>query len=191
MVNLTRIYTRAGDRGSTKLSDLSSVSKTDPRVDAYGIVDEANCVLGLVVTEPGIPDDVSTVLAQIQNELFDLGADLSFPFEAAEAEPLRITPVYVSRIETWCDAFRAELPQLRSFVLPGGTRANALLHLARAVVRRAERAAWQADEITPINPEAMAYLNRLSDLLFVLARYVAKDDGEVLWVPGDQRDPEA
>jgi len=187
MVNLTRIYTRTGDGGSTRLSDLSSVSKTDPRVDAYGVVDEANCVLGLIISEPGLPGDVRDVVGQIQNELFDLGADLSYPLGAQGGELLRITAAYVDRLESWCDAFGAGLPALRSFVLPGGTRVNALLHLARTVVRRAERAAWQANAVTPVTPEAITYLNRLSDLLFILARYVAKDSGETLWVPGEQR----
>ena len=190
MVKLTRIYTRTGDDGSTRLSDLSSVRKTDPRVDAYGIVDEANCVLGLVATEPGLQPDVADVVRHIQNELFDVGADLSFPLDATSAgEPLRVTADYVTRVEAWCDAFGADLPSLRSFVLPGGTRANALLHLARTVVRRAERAAWRANETTPVNPDAITYLNRLSDLFFILARYVAEDTGEVLWVPGKDRDP--
>jgi len=188
MVKLTRIYTRTGDAGSTKLSDLSSVPKTDPRVDAYGVVDEANCVLGLIATEPGLPAEVLDVVLHVQNELFDVGADLSFPLDAqTKGEPLRVTPEYVQRVEAWCDTFGADLPALRSFVLPGGNRANALLHQARTVVRRAERAAWHANATTPVNPDAITYLNRLSDLFFILARYVAKEDGEVLWVPGKDR----
>ncbi len=188
MVNLTRIYTKTGDGGSTRLSDMSMTRKTDPRVDAYGDVDEANSLLGVIVAEPGLPDDVRDVLRHVQNELFDLGADLSCPLDAAPAaRPLRVTADYIDRLEAWCDAFGDGLPALRSFVLPGGTRLNALLHLARTVVRRAERAAWLADADTPVNEQALTYLNRLSDLLFILARHVSRETDEVLWVPGADR----
>ena len=186
MVNLTRIYTRTGDAGQTRLSDLSATAKTDPRVEAYGDVDEANCVLGLVASQPGLPEAVSAVVRQLRNELFDVGADLSRPLDASvDYEALRVTPQYVARLEAWCDQFNADLPALRSFVLPGGTSTNALLHLARAVVRRAERAGWRAQEAVGVNPDALTYLNRLSDLLFILARAVT--DEEVLWVPGRDR----
>lgn len=188
MVNLTRIYTRTGDAGTTRLADLSCTAKTDPRVEAYGHVDEANCVLGMVVTQPGLPAEIAAVVRQLQNELFDVGADLSLPIDATvRHDPLRVTPEYVDRLEAWCDSFNAELPALRSFALPGATPANAQLHLARAVVRRAERAAWRAQEAVGVNPLALTYLNRLSDLLFVLARAAATD--EVLWVPGRDRSP--
>ena len=186
MVNLTRIYTRTGDAGTTKLSDLSSTAKTDLRVDAYGEVDEANCLLGLVVTHPDLPAEIVAVVRRLQNELFDVGADLSLPIDAEVThDPLRVTPEYVERLEAWCDEFNANLPVLRSFVLPGATPLNALLHLARAVVRRAERAAWRAQETVGINPLVLTYLNRLSDLLFILARTSTPD--EQLWVPGSDR----
>ena len=181
MVNLTRIYTRTGDEGRTRLSDLSETSKTDPRVEAYGDVDEANAVLGLVVTAEGLPDDVRDVILHVQNELFDAGADLSRPPRDDRPGVRRLTPDYVTRLEEWCDRYNAGLPPLRSFVLAGGTQAAALLHLARTVVRRAERAAWRVPD--GVNPVVPAYLNRLSDLLFILARVAAQPVGETLWVP--------
>ena len=201
MVNLTRIYTRTGDTGMTRLSDLSETAKTDLRVEAYGAVDEANSILGMVVTQPDLPQDVRTVLRHIQNELFDAGADLSFPLVAEPPyEPLRIVQASIDRLEGWCDAFGDPLPALRSFILPGGSFTAALLHQARSVVRRAEREAWRAaeqygtepssgDEPGGVNPLAITYLNRLSDLLFILARAVGQEAGDVLWVPGADRTP--
>ncbi len=206
MVNLTRIYTRTGDAGRTRLSDLSETSKTDPRVEAYGHVDEANSVLGLVTTQPDLPPRIREVLRHVQNELFDCGADLSNPLAANPPyEPLRIIQAYVDRLEGWCDEFGDPLPPLNSFILPGGSQTAALLHLARSVVRRAERAGWAAvaeygteagGDGRPggVNPLALGYLNRLSDLLFILSRVVGIAAGEVLWVPGKDRqidDPKA
>jgi cob(I)alamin adenosyltransferase len=203
MVRLTRIYTRTGDSGSTQLSDLSSVSKTDPRVEAYGDVDEANSAIGIALATGGVPDDVATVLRTIQNEMFDVGADLSNPLrlvDSGDAPPeLRVTQDYIDRLEAWCDQFGDPLPNLKSFILPGGSPAAAQLHLARTVVRRAERAAWVAVQVygaEPIadgegpgglNTLAITYLNRLSDLLFILTRVVNGTDGDVLWVPGGDR----
>ena len=201
MVNLTRIYTRTGDAGTTRLSDNSLAAKTDARVQAYGHIDEANSVLGLVTTQPDLPGDVADVLRHIQNELFDCGADLSNPLkDSYDIEPLRILPENVERLEAWCDQFSEDLPPLRSFVLPGGTQTSAWLHLARTIVRRAERTAWAAASVygtspatqsSPggINVAAITYLNRLSDLLFILARVAGRDAGEVLWVPGKDRQP--
>jgi cob(I)alamin adenosyltransferase len=199
MVNLTRIYTRTGDAGRTRLSDLSETAKTDPRVEAYGHVDEANSVLGLVTTQPDLPAEMAAVLRHIQNELFDCGADLSNPLAADPPyEPLRIVQANIDRLEGWCDEFGDPLPALRSFILPGGSQTAALLHLARSVVRRAERAAWVAVEAHGtepaaggrpggVNPLALGYLNRLSDLLFILARVAGQSAGEVLWIPGKDR----
>ena len=201
MVNLTRIYTRTGDSGSTRLADLSEVSKTDPRVQAYGHIDEANSILGLALTTPELPDDVASILSHLQNELFDCGTDLATPLaEDPEVTPLRIEQDYLDRLEAWCDQYSAELPELKSFVLPGGGPATAWLQLARTVVRRAERTAWAAAAVHGtgpaqegraggINPLAVTYLNRLSDLLFILARTCAPDGAEVLWVPGKDRQP--
>ena len=190
MVRLTRIYTRTGDAGRTRLSDMSETSKTDPRVEAYGSIDEANAVLGLVVTADDLPGDIRDVIRRVQNDMFDAGADLARPQRGERPGALRLTPDYVSRLETWCDRFNAGLPALQSFVLPGGTRAAALLHLARTVVRRAERAAWRVPD--GVNPVVPAYLNRLSDLLFILARVAAQPVGETLWVPaGDASAPGA
>jgi cob(I)alamin adenosyltransferase len=203
MVRLTRIYTRTGDAGHTQLSDLSAVSKTDPRVAAYGDVDEANSALGVALAAGGLPDDVAAVLRSVQNEMFDLGADLSTPLRAPNsANPtpeLRITHQYIDRLEAWCDEFGSPLPNLKSFILPGGAPAAAQLHLARTVVRRAERAAWAAvdaygtdavaDPQLPggVNTLAITYLNRLSDLLFILTRVLNGTAGDVLWVPGGER----
>lgn len=200
MVNLTRIYTRTGDAGRTRLSDLSETSKTDPRVEAYGHVDEANSLIGMITTQPDLPDDVREVLRHVQNELFDCGADLSNPLAADPPyPPLRVIQPYIDRLEGWCDQFGDPLPPLRSFILPGGTPTSAWLHLARSVVRRAERAGWAAVEVygtepaagdAPggVNPLALGYLNRLSDLLFILARAAGQASGEVLWVPGKDRE---
>ena len=203
MVRLTRIYTRTGDAGQTQLSDLSTASKTDPRVAAYGDVDEANSAIGLALAASGVPDEVAAVLRTVQNEMFDVGADLSNPLRAPiSANPLpelRITQEYIDRLEAWCDQFGDPLPNLKSFILPGGLPAAAQLHLARTVVRRAERAAWAAveaygtkavaDRQLPggVSTLAIIYLNRLADLLFILTRVVNGTDGDVLWVPGGER----
>lgn len=201
MVNLTRIYTRTGDAGQTRLSDMSPTAKTDPRVDAYGHVDEANCVIGIALATGGVPHAVASALREVQNELFDVGADLSTPVVATpEWEPLRVIQPSIDRLEAWCDAFGDDLPSLRSFILPGGSLAGSYLHLARTVVRRAERAAWHAAEahglgVRPegeaggVNLLALTYLNRLSDLLFIMARATDGAEGEVLWIPGKDRVP--
>jgi cob(I)alamin adenosyltransferase len=190
MVTLNRIYTRTGDQGATRLATGEPVSKADARVEAYGAVDEANACLGLArLHTAGSPLD--EVLARVQNELFDLGADLATPAAADEAPGarLRILDSQVARLEAEIDALNAGLPELNSFVLPGGTPAAAALHLARTVCRRAERraVALQA-EGAQVSPSAMKYLNRLSDLLFVAAR-AANDQGraDVLWTPGGTR----
>ncbi|MGC3993272.1 MAG: cob(I)yrinic acid a,c-diamide adenosyltransferase [Propionicimonas sp.] len=200
MVNLTRIYTRTGDAGRTRLSDLSETSKTDPRVEAYGHVDEANSILGIITCRDDLPEDIRAVLRHVQNELFDCGADLSNPLsENPPYEPLRIIGSNVERLEGWCDEFGDPLPALRSFILPGGSETASFLHLARSVVRRAERAAWAAveaygsepasgDRPGGVNLLAVGYLNRLSDLLFILARVVGQSAGDVLWVPGKDRE---
>jgi cob(I)alamin adenosyltransferase len=188
MVNLTRIYTRTGDDGSTRLGDMSQTRKTDPRVAAYGDVNEANAQLGVAIATGGLPDDVRDVLTQVQNDMFDVGADFATPVvENPEFPPLRVTQDYVDRLEGWCDRYNAELEKLRSFILPGGTPAAALLHVACTVTRRAERSAWAAwDEHGEVmNTLAVTYLNRLSDLLFILARYAnVEAGGDVLWQPG-------
>jgi len=203
MVRLTRIYTRTGDAGQTRLSDLSPVDKTDPRVEAYGDVDEANSAIGVALAVGGLPDEVAAVLRRVQNEMFDLGADLSTPLRALtstdQPQELRITQEYVDRLEAWCDQFGDPLPSLESFILPGGSQAAAQLHVARTVVRRAERASWvavqaygtdavaEAERPGGISALAITYLNRLSDLLFILTRVVNRPDGDVLWVPGGDR----
>jgi cob(I)alamin adenosyltransferase len=185
-VHLTRIYTKTGDDGTTALGDMSRVRKTDPRVGAYADCDETNAVLGVVLAlgEPG--EAVAAVLRQVQNDLFDVGADLCTPVVAEPKHPpLRVTAVYVDRLERWCDEFNEPLPKLASFILPGGTPAAALLHQARTIARRAERSAWALHETDPdgTNRQALLYLNRLSDLLFILARR-ANPGGDVLWAPG-------
>jgi cob(I)alamin adenosyltransferase len=185
-VHLTRIYTRTGDDGTTGLSDFSRVSKNDARLAAYADCDEANAAIGVAVSL-GHPDEqMLKVLRQIQNDLFDAGADLSTPVvEDPEHPPLRISQSYIDRLEAWCDQFNAPLPALDSFVLPGGTPLSALLHVARTVARRAERSAWLAIEAHPDSVSVLPakYLNRLSDLLFILCR-VANPGGDVLWQPG-------
>lgn len=184
-VRLTRIYTRGGDRGETSLGDGSRVSKLDPRIAAYGDVDELNSHLGLALTGD-LPPGVRETLERIQNELFDLGADLSVPYEDADPdERLRVAQSQIDRLEHDCDRFNAALAELKSFVLPGGTESAARLHVARTIARRAERTALTA----PVNPRALIYLNRLSDLLFILARTVnaAAGRAEPLWRPGDSR----
>ena len=191
MVNLTRIYTRTGDGGTTRLGDFSETSKTDLRLAAYADVDEANAHLGVALAQGGLDDDVVTLLTRVQNDLFDVGADFATPVVAdPEHPPLRVEQDYVDRLEAWCDAYNEDLEPLRSFVLSGGSPGAALLHVARTVVRRAERSAWAAfaaHEDT-MNVLAITYLNRLSDLLFILARHANKEQGDVLWIPGGQRD---
>ena len=190
MVNLTRIYTRTGDGGRTRLGDLSETSKTDPRLRAYADVDEANAHLGLALAGGGLPDDVVRVLTHVQNDLFDVGADFCTPVVPDPAyPPLRIEQAYVDRLEAWCDHYNEDLPKLRSFILNGGTLAAAHLHVARTVVRRAERSAWAAweEHAETMNQLAITYLNRLSDLLFILARAANRENGDVLWVPGGER----
>ena len=187
---LSRIYTRTGDDGSTALGDGSRAAKTDPRLAAYADVDEANCAIGMAITMGGLPATLVTLLSRIQNELFDVGADLCNPVsENPPYPPLRITEAYVAALEEDCDTHNASLPVLRSFILPGGSPGAALLHMARTVVRRAERSAWAALETCgdSMNPLAAQYLNRLSDLLFILAREANGPDGDVLWKPGGER----
>lgn len=188
-VHLTRIYTRTGDDGTTGLSDMSRVAKTDARLVAYADCDEANAAIGAALAL-GHPDtQITDVLRQIQNDLFDAGADLSTPIvENPKHPPLRIAQSYIDRLEGWCDAYNAGLPALESFVLPGGSPLSALLHVARTVVRRAERSAWAAVDAHPEGVSVLPakYLNRLSDLLFILSR-VANPDGDVLWRPGGDR----
>ncbi len=188
-VHVTRVYTRTGDAGTSKLVDGSTVPKTDPRLVAYADCDEANAALGMLMALANPAERIAAVVARLQNELFDVGADLGTPVVPDPAwEPLRVTQEYVDRIEAECDAFNAELANLDSFILPGGTPAAALLHHARTVVRRAERSAWAlvAHDAGGTNLLACTYLNRLSDLLFILAR-VANPDGDVKWVPGGSR----
>ena len=174
MVNLTRIYTRTGDGGETRLGDMSRTTKNDLRLKAYADVDEANAHIGVALTTGGLEDDVVTLLTTVQNDLFDVGADFCTPVvENPEFPPLRIEQAYVDRLEAWCDEYNEDLPKLRSFILNGGTPGAAHLHVARTVVRRAERSAWAAYEqhADTMNVLAIKYLNRLSDLLFILARH--------------------
>jgi cob(I)alamin adenosyltransferase len=190
MVNLTRVYTRTGDAGETKLGDLSTTTKNDLRLHAYADVDEANAHLGLAVAVGGLDDAVVALLTHVQNDLFDVGADLCTPVvDNPQYPPLRIEQDYIDRLEAWCDHYNEALPNLRSFILNGGTVAGAHLHVARTVVRRAERSAWAAYEVhgATMNKLALTYLNRLSDLVFILARYANREDGDVLWVPGGER----
>ncbi|MEO5873529.1 MAG: cob(I)yrinic acid a,c-diamide adenosyltransferase [Streptosporangiaceae bacterium] len=185
-VVLSKIYTRTGDDGTTGLGDMSRTAKTDPRLAAYADVEEANAAVGVAVSLGGLTEDVRTVLLRIQNDLFDVGADLCTPIVPDLGyEPLRVTPAYVDRLEGWCDEFNAPLTPLRSFILPGGVPGAAYLHVARTVARRAERTTWSAIEAhgDGINPLTARYLNRLSDLLFILCR-VAGDGDDVLWKPG-------
>ncbi len=195
MVNLTRIYTRTGDGGETRLGDMSVTTKNDARLHAYADVDEANAQLGVALTHDR-EEDVRSVLIHVQNDLFDVGADLCTPVVVPtgstieEVPALRIEQEYVDRLEGWCDHYNESLPNLRSFILNGGTPGAAQLHVARTVVRRAERSAWAAydEHGETMNKLAITYLNRLSDLLFILARYENREAGDVLWVPGGQRD---
>lgn len=186
MVNLTRIYTRTGDAGTTRLGDMSETTKTDPRLAAYAGADETNAAVGVALALGSLEPDVVQVLTRVQNDLFDVGADLCTPIVPdPEYPPLRITQDYIDRLEGWCDEFNEDLPKLNSFILPGGTALSALLHTARTVTRRAERAAWAAmdEHGESMSPLPAKYLNRLSDLLFILSR-VVNPDGDVLWRPG-------
>jgi cob(I)alamin adenosyltransferase len=188
-VVLSRIYTRTGDDGTTALGDGTRARKTDSRLVAYADVDEANSAIGVALTLGRLPEEMTALLTRIQNELFDVGADLCNPITAGASHPgLRIDDSYVARLEKACDEHNAELPALRSFVLPGGTPGAALLHVARTVVRRAERSAWTAvdEHGDGVNPVTVRYLNRLSDLLFILAREANQGD-DVLWRPGGDR----
>jgi len=203
MVKLTKIYTRTGDEGLTGLSDFSRVRKTDPRIEAYADVDEANSALGVAISlaQNEFDEETLNMLAQIQNDLFDLGADLSNPLnEHYEYEPLRVDAIWIDSLEQSIDKYNAQLEKLDSFILPGGSGLAAGLHLARTVVRRAERATWHAIEEYGTEPAkkghpnggvsllAVKYLNRLSDLLFVLARFAnIKHGGDVKWVPAANR----
>ena len=212
-VHLTKIYTRTGDDGTSGLGDFSRVVKTDPRLVAYADAEEANAAIGVALALGALREDLATVLRRVQNDLFDVGADLCMPIVAQRDQtqrdqtqrdqtqrdqtqrdqtqpkrPLRITDGYVTRLEGWCDEFNAALSKLDSFILPGGTPGAALLHTARVVVRRAERSTWAVLEADPerTNPVTARYLNRLSDLLFILCR-VANPDGDMLWKPGGDR----
>ncbi|GAA2555494.1 cob(I)yrinic acid a,c-diamide adenosyltransferase [Pseudonocardia hydrocarbonoxydans] len=185
-VHLTRIYTKTGDDGTTALGDFSRVPKTHVRLAAYADTDEANAAVGVAVTVGGLSDALLVPLAQVQNDLFDVGADLCAPIVSDPGyPPLRVTEEYVTRLEGWCDEFNADLPKLASFILPGGTPGAAYLHVARTVTRRAERSVWALLEADAerTNPLTARYLNRLSDLLFILGR-AANPDGDVLWQPG-------
>lgn len=201
MVKLTKIYTRTGDEGMTGLSDFTRVRKTDPRIEAYADVDEANSAIGLALSLANgeFDTDAIALVTRIQNELFDLGADLATPLhESYEYEPIRVPETWITDLETAIDKYNADLPKLDSFILPGGTSLAAGLHLARTVVRRAERATWHAIETHGIeaskkgtdaggiNVLTAKYLNRLSDLLFVLAR-VANFGQDVKWIPSNNR----
>lgn len=203
MVILSRIYTRTGDKGSTALGDFSRTSKTDPRLAAYADTDEANSCIGVAIACGDLDEAVQATLVRVQNDLFDVGADLCSPLVAEpEYPPLRVQQEWIDQLEQDIDRYNDDLETLRSFILPGGTAGSAHLHVSRTVVRRAERSAWTAietygtDEAPAgsekgtggINPLTAAYLNRLSDLLFVLARHAnLKAGGDVLWVPGGER----
>ena len=190
MVNLTRIYTRTGDDGTTALGDMSRVGKNDLRLKAYADVDEANSSIGVAIAMGGLPEPMTSLLTRIQNDLFDVGADLCTPIvENPEYPPLRVLPEYVQRLEDACDEHNEQLEALRSFILPGGSAGAALLHVSRTVVRRAERSTWAAIDEHPesTNPLTAQYLNRLSDLLFILGRVANLPGGDVLWVPGGDR----
>jgi len=190
MVNLTRIYTRTGDDGSTGWGGRGRISKNDARLEAYADCDEAGAFLGVALATGGLTDEIAAVVSRVQNDLFDVGADLCTPVQDdPEYPPLRVVQSQVDALEAEIDRFNADLEPLRSFVVAGGTPAAAHLHVARTVVRRAERATWRAVEAhgDAVNPLTATYLNRLSDLLFVLARYANRASGDVLWVPGANR----
>ena len=184
-VRLTRIYTRGGDKGETSLGDGSRASKLDCRIGAFGTVDEVNAQIGAVLAGELDPD-ARSVLERVQNELFDVGADLSVPYGVGDGR-LRVTQEQIEALEGDCDRFNTDLPQLKSFVLPGGTDAAARLHIARTVCRRAERDALLASREVELNPLVLVYLNRLSDLLFILARAANAGREEILWKPGESR----
>jgi len=189
-VVLSRIYTKTGDDGSTALADGTRAPKTDLRLAAYADVEEANCAIGVAIAlgQPG--PELTTLLTRIQNELFDVGADLANPIaDNPPYPPLRINDGYIEALEQACDRYNEDLPVLRSFVLPGGTPAAALLHTARTVTRRAERSAWAAyaEHGETVNPLTAKYLNRLSDLLFILCRQANAGRGDILWKPGGER----
>jgi cob(I)alamin adenosyltransferase len=186
-VHLTRIYTRTGDDGGTRLGDMSKTHKTDSRVVAFGDVNEANAHLGVALATGGLDDGVVRVLTQVQNDMFDVGADFATPVvDNPEFPPLRVTQEYIDRLEGWCDEYNEPLEKLTSFILPGGTPGAALLHVACTSARRAERSAWTAygEHAETMNVLAVKYLNRLSDLLFILARHANLERGDVLWRPG-------
>ena len=190
MVNLTRIYTKTGDDGTTSLGDMSRTSKNDPRLEAYATVDEANSAIGVALCADSLPAQLKPLLIRIQNDLFDVGADLCTPVvDEPKVEPLRVLESQIDYLEKAIDKYNAGLAELRSFVLPSGTPGAALLHTSRTVVRRAERATWSAIHSFGggVNPLTAKYLNRLSDLLFVLARVCNKSQGDELWVPGANR----
>jgi len=189
-VVLSRIYTRTGDDGTTALGDFSRARKTDTRLGAYADVDEANSAIGVAISLGGLRPDIAALLTRIQNEMFDVGADLCNPVTPDSAQSaLRVTEDYVTALEQACDQYNEGLATLRSFILPGGTPGAALLHVARTVVRRAERSTWAAIEAhgDTVNPLAARYLNRLSDLLFILSRQANTEAGDVLWRPGGER----
>ncbi len=188
-MHLTRIYTKTGDDGTTALGDMSRVRKTALRLAAYADVDEANSAIGVAIALGGLADDLVALLTRVQNDLFDVGADLCTPVVAnPQYPPLRIAEEDVERLEAACDEYNAKLPKLASFILPGGTAGAALLHQVRTVVRRAERSTWALldQERESTNPTTARYLNRLSDLIFILAR-TANPGGDVLWRPGGER----
>lgn len=187
-VRLTRIYTRGGDRGETSLGDGSRVRKLDCRIGAFGAVDELNSAIGVVLADPQLPGHLREALERTQNDLFDVGADLCVPFGVTDR--LRVTDEHIEQLEHLCDELNAELPPLKSFILPGGTMPSARLHVARTICRRAERDALVADEENGINPLVLAYLNRLSDFLYIAARSAnaAAGQDEPLWVPGGDHD---
>jgi cob(I)alamin adenosyltransferase len=188
-VHLTKIYTRVGDDGTTGLGDFSRVRKNDPRIVAYADSNETNTALGVALALGNLADDVTRVITHVQNDLFDVGADLCTPIvENPEYPPLRVSEDYIERLEAWCDEFNERTPKLNSFILPGGTPGAALLHQACTVARRAERSTWSLMDVDAERTNVLTakYLNRLSDLLFILAR-VANPDGDVLWKPGGER----
>ena len=199
MVNLTRIYTRTGDDGTTALGDLGRTGKNDPRLVAYADTDETNAVIGVALAGASLPVDVQRTLTRVQNDLFDVGADLAMPLRASyDWEPLRVQAPWIEELEADCDHYNEPLEPLRSFILPGGAPAGAQLHVARTVCRRAERRAWACLEAYGsdtaagrgsggVNPVAITYLNRLSDLLFIMSRATTGPEHEVLWVPGTDR----
>jgi cob(I)alamin adenosyltransferase len=189
-VVLSRIYTRTGDDGTTALADGSRTAKTDSRLAAYADVEEANCAIGVAITFGELPANIAGLLARVQNELFDLGADLANPVtDSPPYPPLRVEEEYITRLERECDAYNEDLPTLRSFLLPGGSPGSTLLHVARTVTRRAERSAWAAagEHGDSMSPLPARYLNRLSDLLFILARAANAGHDDVLWKPGGDR----